>query len=305
MITRDPAEFVAAIEQGKLSIDAPAFARASFLVEPSGFHISEQTAQDNQYMDTAAAVSAQKALDQHRQLSEAISHAGLPTLRFTGRAKTPDDVFPNNVFATVPGRFIVGAMLHAERQQEAERDDIRNFFTQVLNYEKVELDRNDVVAELTGALVIDRGRRIGYCGMTQRVDDAGCRAMHEAFNLSTTFQFDLKPEEYHTNVVMAVLSSRALVICPDAFVDPQVPEAIAALYPDRVIRISQEQKTAFAGNIISLSDKDVFMSAVAAEAMGEDNLTKLRDWGFVVHAIELDEIEKAGGSLRCMVAEIF
>lgn len=305
MITRDPAKFLAALEQGQLEPDAAAFARASFLVEPSGFFISEQTAQDNLYMDTAAGVDKQRALDQHRQLSDAISQAGLPTIRFPGRQGTPDDVFPNNVFATVQGRLIIGAMLHPERQQEANRDDIRGFFNQVLGYETYELDRHNLVAELTGVLVIDRGRRIGYCGMTQRVDDAGCRAMHDAFNLKATFQFDLKPEEYHTNVVMAVLSSRALVICPDAFVDPAVPEAIAQVYGDHVIKITREQKTGFAGNIISLSDKDVFMSAVAARALGDDNLKKLHDWGFIVHQIALDEIEKAGGSLRCMVAEIY
>jgi len=31
----------------------------------------------------------------------------------------------------------------------------------------------------------------------------------------------------------------------------------------------------------------------------------LESWGFRIHSLELDEIEKAGGSLRCMVAEIY
>lgn len=305
MIIRNPSDFIKALRDGQLVVDAPAVPRATFLVEPTAFRVSTQTAQDNQYMDTDVTADPQRALEQHRQLSDAISGAGIPTVRFPGKAHTPDDVFPNNAFATVPGRLIVGAMFHPERQQECARGDIRMFFNNLMGYETVELSRDDMVAELTGVLVLDRARRIAFCGMTQRVDDAGCRAMHEAFNMAVTFQFDLKPEEYHTNVVMAVLASRALVICPSAFVDPEVPAAIAQLYPDRVIEISREQKEAFAGNIIALSDKDVFMSAVAAQAMGEENLEKLRSWGFEVHAIPLDEIEKAGGSLRCMVAEIF
>jgi N-dimethylarginine dimethylaminohydrolase len=31
----------------------------------------------------------------------------------------------------------------------------------------------------------------------------------------------------------------------------------------------------------------------------------LAEWGFALGSVPLDEIEKAGGSLRCCVAEIF
>ncbi|GAB4199437.1 MAG: arginine deiminase-related protein [Wenzhouxiangellaceae bacterium] len=305
MITRDPQEFLRWLQAEKLPANAPPVARACFLVEPAGFRISEQTAQDNQYMEPDAVVNAQRAIDQHRQLGEAISDAGITALRFAGKPETPDDVFPNNVFATVPGRLIIGSMLHPERRLEAERQDIRQFFNHLLGYSTVDLSTRPVIAELTGSVVIDRARQIGFCGMTQRVDDAGCQAMHEAFGFAATFQFDLKPEEYHTNVVMAVLASRALVICPDAFVDPAVPAAIAEVYPERVITISREQKEAYAGNIIALSEQDLFVSDAAADALGAAALEQLRSWGFIVHRVALDEIEKAGGSLRCTVAEIY
>ena len=32
---------------------------------------------------------------------------------------------------------------------------------------------------------------------------------------------------------------------------------------------------------------------------------KLQSWGFTIHHVQVDELEKAGGSLRCMVGEIF
>ncbi len=47
---------------------------------------------------------------------------------FRAIRRTPDAVFPNNVFATAPGRLIVGRMRHPVRQREAERADIRGFF---------------------------------------------------------------------------------------------------------------------------------------------------------------------------------
>lgn len=305
MIVRTPAEFRKQIQAGWLTADGPAVPRAVFLVEPSGFRLSTETSRDNEYMDLDIAVDPQRALEQHRNLSERINDCGIPLVRFPGKPHTPDDVFPNNTFATAPGRLIVGAMFHPERQREADRRDIRAFFSDLMHYETVDISGGDRVAELTGALVLDRARRIGFCGMTQRVNDAGCEAMHKAFDLGLTFQFDLDEHEYHTNVVMAVLASRALIVCPDAFADPEVPRAIAEAFPGHVLEITSEEKEAFAGNVIALSFSDLFMSQTAVDALAPEKLAKLEEWGFTVHGIELDEIEKAGGSLRCCVAEIY
>ncbi|NBB92215.1 MAG: amidinotransferase [Gammaproteobacteria bacterium] len=305
MIVRSPDAFRAQLLSGWLNADAPAVPRAVFLVEPSGFRLSDQTSKDNEYMDLSVSVDPARALDQHRKLSERITACGIPLVRFPGRPETPDDVFPNNVFATAPGRLIVGAMQHDERQLEAGRNDIRAFFSDLMHYDTIDLSGRDLVAELTGAMVLDRSRRIGFCGLSQRADEAGCEAMNEAFDLALTFQFDLDEHEYHTNVVMAVLASRALVICPDAFADPDVPKAIAEAFPGHVLEITTEEKEAFAGNVIALSFSDLFMSQTAVDALPREKLQKLEDWGFTIHGVELDEIEKAGGSLRCCVAEIY
>ncbi len=306
MIVTDPAEFRDQVQGDWLIADSPAVPRAVFLVEPANFQLSRQAATDNNYMDLTVGVSPSLALDQHRDLTDRIARTGIPVIRFPGRGQNPDDLFPNNVFGTIPGRFIVGAMRHPERRQEAQRPDIRRFFTELMQYQEVDLSRRDLVAELTGTLVLDRSRRIGFCGLTSRVDEAGCQAMHEAFELALTFRFDLKPEEYHTNVVMAVLASRALIICPDAFVDPEVPKAIAEAFPGHVMEISREEKEAFAGNCLALGFNDLFISATAWRALAPEKRRVIeQDWKFTVHAVELDEVEKAGGSLRCCIGEIF
>jgi len=305
MIVRDPDEFRAQIRAGWLNRDAPAVPRAVFLVEPTDFRLSEQSARDNVYMDLSVRVDPARALEQHRRLSERITACGIPMVRFPGHSSTPDDLFPNNVFATIPGRSIIGRMLHPERQREAGRKDIRQFFTDLLGYEEVDLSNRDLVAELTGSLILDRSRRIGFCGLSQRADEAGCRAMHEAFDLALTFEFELQPSEYHTNVVMAILASRALVICPDSFVDPEVPRAIAEAFPGHVLEIDTAERQAFAGNCIAVNFKDLFMSQAAFDALAPEKRAQLEEWSFVIHPVELDEIEKAGGSLRCCVAEIY
>lgn len=304
MITRDTAAFLA--HARTLERDwGPPTARAAFLVAPDGFALAEQSAADNRYMAEAAGFDAARASAQHRELQRALSQA-LPTLCFAGDPATPDAVFPNNVFATTAGgRYIVGRMRHPVRQREAERADIRGFFGGVLDYAEIDLSTQDHPCELTGALVLDRARGIGLCGLSERCDEAGARLMHDAFGLRATLLFDLAPGEYHTNVVLAVLAGRAAIICPDGFADAAVAEAIAALYAPHALRLSTAEKAAFAGNAIALSEDAVWMSARAAHALRPESREALARAGFALRAVELDAIEAAGGSLRCCVGEVF
>lgn len=277
------------------------------MIDPHKFYVSDETAQDNLYMDTDVDTDSDRAARQHRALAQAISDCGVPVIRFPGKSATPDDVFPNNVFATAAGqRFIVGAMLHQQRRREADRQDIRELFTGLLGYQCHDLSQQpDTVAELTGAMVIDRGRGIGFCGLTQRVNAAGCQAMHDAFNLSLTYQFELKPTEYHTNVVMTVLADRVLIICPNAFVDSEAPRVIAEAYPGHVLEIDDDEKAAFAGNCIAVTDKDVMISETALEHLAPTKRRQLEEWGFNLHAVPFSELEKAGGSVRCSIGEVY
>jgi len=302
MLTRSIAEFRSLWPT--LQPAAAGCARAAFLVTPLGFQLAAQSASDNRYMAMDAGVDPNAALAEHAALARRVS-ALLPTVCFPGDAATPDAVFPNNVFATAAGRTVIGRMRHPVRQREALRPDIRGFFRHIVGYEEVDLSAMDGAAELTGSLVIDRARGIGYCGLGERCDEAGAAAMHAAFGLRMTFCFDLAPGEYHTNVVMSVLAGRALVIAPDGFADAAVAMAIAEAYAPRTLTLDAKQKADYAGNCIALSDDTVWMSARAAASLLPAQRAALADWGFRVEAVELAEIEKAGGSLRCCVGEIY
>ncbi|MBW8366545.1 MAG: amidinotransferase [Arenimonas sp.] len=302
MITRDAAAF-GVFARAQRPDFGPACAKAAFLVTPEGFALAAQSASDNAYMDLAVAVDPLRALAQHRDLHRALS-ASLPVVAFPGDPAMPDGLFPNNVFGTAPGRLVIGHMRHAVRQREAGRTDIRGFFA-AMGYAEHDLRAQPGVCELTGALVIDRARGLGYCGLSERCDEAGAAAMHAAFGLRGTLMFDLAPGEYHTNVVMSVLAGRALVACPAGFADPAVAAGIAAIYAPHVVELSPRQKAAFAGNGIALSPDRVWMSQAGAASLQADQHARLQRAGFTVGDVALDEIEKAGGSLRCCVAEIF
>lgn len=301
MITRDVAAFVA--HARAVSADLPALPRGVFMVAPEGFALAEQSASDNTYMLRDGAVDVERALAQHRGLQRRIAQS-LPAVCFPGDPETPDAVFANNAFATAAGRLLIAPMRHPVRRREAERNDIPAFFRQVLGYRVVDLRSGPGVAELTGSLIIDRARGLGFCGLSARCDESGAAAMHAAFGLRATLLFDLAPCEYHTNVLMSILAGRALVICPDGFADPGIALALRGLYPHAIV-LDAGERSGFAGNCIALGNDSVWMSAQAAAALTGANRAALAAAQFTVIALPLDELEKAGGSLRCCVAEIF
>jgi hypothetical protein len=308
VITRDIDAFVAHVRT--LAADfGPPTARAAFLVAPDGFRLAAQSATDNRYMAPANGFDAMRASAQHRELQRALSTV-LPTICFPGDPESPDALFPNNVFGTAwssdgGGRYIVGRMRHAVRQREADRADIRGFFGGVLDYAEIDLSTQEHSCELTGALVIDRARGIGWCGLSERCDAEGARLMHEAFGLRATLMFDLAPGEYHTNVVLAILAGRAVLASPPGFADARVLQALEAVYAPHCIVLSPGEHAAFAGNAIALSENIAWMSAAAGASLTAASRARLEAAGFELRTVALDAIEAAGGSLRCCVGEVF
>ena len=313
MITRDIDAFLQ-VAQATAADFGPATARAAFLVAPDGFALAVQSAADNPYMAHATAFDAGRACAQHRELQRALSQV-IPTVCFAGDPQTPDALFPNNVFATARPdarahphglpRYVIGRMRHPVRQREATRTDIRQFFGGVLDYAEIDLSTQPHPCELTGTLVIDRARGLGFCGLSPRCDEQGARLMHEALALRATLVFDLAAGEYHTNVVLAVLAGRAVLVCPNGFADPAVVDAMAALYAPHAVILSPQEHAAFAGNAIALSGDVVWMSAQAGRSLTPASRDALAAAGFGLRTVELDAIEAGGGSLRCCVGEIF
>src|SRR5690606_33046258 len=191
MITRDARAFLE-VARGCAPDFGPATARAAFLVSPDGFVRADESASDNRYMAAADGFDVARARGQHRGLQAALSPV-LPTLCFAGSPEAPDGLFPNNAFATVPGRLVVGRMRHPVRRRETARADIRAFFREVLGYTETDLSGQPHPCELTGSLVVDRARGLGFCGLSERCDEAGARLMRDAFGLPATLLFDLAP----------------------------------------------------------------------------------------------------------------
>ena len=74
-------------------------------------------------MHAGRAVDPERARAQHAAVVRKLGEIGVPVIVFPGREGLADGIYPNNVFATAPGRFVVGSMRHPGRRREAERED--------------------------------------------------------------------------------------------------------------------------------------------------------------------------------------
>ena len=294
----------------KAAPNLPAYPRAAFLVAPDAFGWCAESAADNAYMGEAAVIDRERALRQHRALHRALS-AELPVVAFAGVEGQPDGVFPNNVFATArvgdERRLLIGRMRHPARQREAGREDIRGWFRDVLGYVEHDLGQQSGLCELTGTLVIDRARGVGIAGLGPRCDVAGVQAMAEGFGLQACLATPTSDGEYHANVVLALLGGRAAVIAGGGWQQADaLCRALAEVYgPQALVELDPAEHAAFAGNCIALRQGRVWMSERAADALRPASRERLQALGFAVQGMALDEIEKAGGSLRCCIAELF
>ncbi len=303
MITRDAAAFFE-LARKQPFVGSMACAKGFFMVSPVGFSLAEESARDNRYMQMQAAVNAQTAMAEHLAIQAQLRDVA-PVLCFSGSAETPDAVFPNNVFAITPEHLIIGHMRHPVRQREAERMDIRRAFTALMARTEIDLSLQFGIAELTGSLIIDRARAIGYCGLSERCDETGARAMAEAFGLKAMLLFDLADGEYHTNVVLSVLAGRTVVIAPSGFAEPATAQAIVDFYgPDSLI-LNAAQKHDFAGNCLAISPSLVLFSARAAACLSNTQQTQLAQAGFNIRSVAIPSLELAGGSVRCCIGEIY
>lgn len=304
MIYQNAVQFSAEVNLAHWPQHSPGTPQAVFMVLPEAFALAAESATDNTYMQSCA-VNAERALAQALGLAQALRQAGVCTLLFPGDVTAPDGVFPNNVFATAPGRYLTGAMRHPVRQREATRPDLQRFFREVLGRNLIDLRKPGVVAELTGSLVIDRSRELGFCGLSERCNLAGAQAMHEAFSLQGSLVFQLAASEYHTNVVLSALAGRGVVLAPSGFADPAYCEAIAGFYQPHAIWLDDAEKAAFAGNCIALKPDQLWLSERAVDGLRAANRSAIEKLGFNLCSVPLDELEKAGGSLRCMIGEIY
>ena len=294
------------------------------MIRPAGFESNPLTAASNRFQGQTTASAEEQhaaALQEFDSLVAVLRGAGIDVLVVddTPELHTPDAIFPNNWMSThADGRVVLYPMEAHNRRAERRIDIIdslvRDHGRQIS--EVVDLSPHEQAGhylEGTGSMVLDRANHIAYACLSSRthLDPLGDFAQRFDY---TVVAFDAVDSDgaaiYHTNVLMNV-GERFAVICDEAIPRSEQREAVLASLRNTghdIISLSYAQLHAFAGNMLQLRTADgervLAMSQQAYDSLTTEQRTALEAEGQIVCAA-IDNIEAAaGGSVRCMLAEI-
>lgn len=287
------------------------------LVRPYAFNFNIETAADNVYQ-----VSLKKTSDeeiQERALRE--FNRAVEILRSKNihvdvindfDERTPDSIFPNNVFVTFPGKIFISEMYTDNRNEEY--DKILPELKKILDYDRAEIvdfrNEKGKVLEGTGAVVIDRWNNICYGSLSKRCDKDEFLKFCKAFDLKPVY-FRAKDKGtyvYHTNVMMMVGEKFAIIA--DELIVENKEEVLKSLRESgkEIISLNKEEFDNFAGNSLELKGEDKNILVIAKSAydhLRKENREKIEKQDEIL-PIDVDTISKfGGGSIRCMIAENF
>jgi hypothetical protein len=294
-----------------------------FMIRPAAFGFNEQTAANNFFQSNNAATDEslqQQVLAEFDNMVQLLVDHDIEVLVIedTPEPPKPDAIFPNNWFCTFPTGELCLFPMYAPNRRIEKREDIIQWISE--NYKVVNLqdwsehEAEGRFLEGTGSMVIDHEHRIIYACISERTDASVLEKFATAHSY-TAINFhavDLKGRPvYHTNVVMCVGDVFA-VICADAIADETERFAVMQLLEStghEVITISLEQMHAFAANMLQLmnpqGDRFVVMSQTAWDHLDASQRKKIESYAkpLVIAVPTIEQVE--GGSVRCMMAEIF
>eukprot|EP01123_Difflugia_compressa_P000629 TRINITY_DN10739_c0_g1_i1.p1 TRINITY_DN10739_c0_g1~~TRINITY_DN10739_c0_g1_i1.p1 ORF type:complete len:838 (-),score=124.06 TRINITY_DN10739_c0_g1_i1:319-2535(-) len=299
------------------------------MVAPVGFCTNPETFVDNHFMKKTNQTLNEiekKALEEFSSLHLQLRSLGINVWLHSAERfhNTPDATFPNNWFSTHPssevGVYTVVFYPMKTISRRAERrqniiSELQNVYGRELTFTQWEFSDFPHFLESTGVLVLDRIRKIAYASLSERCYEviATVWAKRMGYQLCLFHSTDIQGRPiYHTNVMMA-FGSEIIIICIDSIEDPlerKVVEDNLNASGLEIVTITREQMNNFCGNCIELQGsngkKVLCMSERAYNNFTPKQKEKiLKHVDTILHS-DLSTIETiGGGSLRCMVGELF
>ena len=297
-------------------------ADAVLMIRPLCFGANPETAASNRFQQGGAGPDAPlQARREFEGLVTALSKAGVAVhvAEDTPEPAKPDACFPNNWLSFHDdGSLVLYPLLAGSRRAERRAEPIAQLraagfrITRTVDLSHWEL-RGEFL-EGTGSLVLDRCHRIAYACWSPRTGRGPLEDFAAQLGYRTV-TFDAhgpgNQPVYHTNVLMAIGRNFA-VLCSEAI--QSLLERAAVQHEleqagHELIEISNAQMNDFAGNLLALSaaggEPLIALSATAWGSLAPAQQHALESHGTIV-AVPIPTIERyGGGSVRCMIAEIF
>ena len=311
-------------QSGELQLGESQLASAVLMIRPVRFESNPMTADSNRFQGKSSASPEEQqfaARQEFESIKRALEANGVRVVVIddTADPHTPDSIFPNNWISFHADGTVVLYPMEAPNRRVERRSDIIDALNSEHGFQinnVVDLSHHEESGhflEGTGSMVLDRANRIAYACMSSRthMDALGEFAQRMDYEVVAFDAVDRNGDRiYHTNVLMNVGESLA-VICSQAISGVDQRNAVLKSLDStghEVVELTFDQLDAFAGNMLELraenGDRIIAMSATALNALSDEQVDAIEIHSRIVSA-QIDTIEKsAGGSVRCMIAEI-
>lgn len=294
------------------------------MVRPKHFGFNPETAGSNVFQHQSEFSDAQillsKVLLEFDAMVKGLEAAGINVfvVEDLDELVCHDSIFPNNWFtAHQDGSLILYPML-AENRRLERREDILQLLEKNYHFSKLYdfsfYEEEDMYLEGTGSMVLDRKNKVVYASLSPRTNihvlDKFC--ILKSFDSVYFHSVDRDGRLiYHTNVMMS-LGEKYAMVCLESIPDETERENLLN-YLGRsnkeIIDITLEQVYAFCGNCLQLKSRSgkyyLVFSKTAYDHLNEDKISRLMAHGELL-IFDIPTIERVGGgSVRCMLAELF
>src|SRR3954465_12518384 len=260
--------------------------RRYLMCRPEHFEVSYAI---NPWMDVTRAVDRDLAVRQWETLRQTYLGLGHEVQLIDPEPGLPDMVFAANGGLVVEGHALGARFTHAERRAEGPaylrrlgRLDLKSVT------EPVHVNEGEGDFLVVGDLIL--------AGTGFRPDPGAHDEVQELFGLPVVSLHLVDPRFYHLDTALAVLGDHDVAYYPEAF-SPGSRAVLQRLFPSAVLA-SEADAVVLGLNAVSDGRHVVLPSAAT------DLASQLTERGYVPVGVDLSELLKAGGSVKCCTLEI-
>ena len=282
------------------------------IVKPASFGCDEISAETNVFQNNDSSNKLFKLVEkEHFDLIKLLDKNNIDFQIINSPKECLDGIFPNNwVITYIDKTYDLFSMLNPNRRLERSKENI-DFLQKAysLKNDFSTYEKDNQFLEGTGSLVLDRINKIAYMSVSKRssVKLATHWANRRGYTLNLFSSYLDDVPIYHTNVVMFIGSNIACI--GSDLIKENTIEALLKKHHS-VITLSKEEVKNFCGNCIEVRDREnnkiLLMSSRAYSNFSKKNLLELSSFYPKILHTNLTNIENVGGgSLRCMILELF
>ncbi len=262
-----------------------AWGRRYLLVDPAHFRVDYAI---NPFMDLADQPDPARVREQWDGLVRALVEAGAEVEVLAGRPDSPDMVYAMNLGLVVDDRALVSHMRYPQRRRE-QASATPWFAGQGLRPVHVGRDGVGPHLEAGDAFAFGDALVVGY---GPRTEELALKHLATELDVRVRGLRISHPSMYHLDLAFCPLDETRAMVCPAAFDDASAAAALA-IVPEPLV-LTEEEALTFCANSVVVGTT-VLMPACPARVR-----RVLEGWGFDVVLLELGELHKGGGSVRCL-----